>query len=100
MKISEFLSENCHVLVVKLSVYLNRLVSIMQQHMFLWRNGKPVNTFWMKNAPFFTHMAGGGGGGGGGGNLGAVVVWVCEPVFRNLPHSYIWPLKKNHILEY
>ena len=29
MKISEFLSENCHVLVVKISVYLNRLVFVM-----------------------------------------------------------------------
>ena len=29
---------------------------------------------------------GGGGGCGGGGNL--------RPAFQNLPHSYIWPLKK------
>ena len=25
---------------------------------------------------------------------GLIVVWVCEPEFRNLPHSYTWPLKK------
>ena len=31
---------------------------------------------------------GGGGGGGGRGNLGVNVVRVCEPVFRNLTHSY------------
>ena len=35
-----------------------------------------------------------GVGGGGGGNLGLIVVRVFEPVFRNLPHSYTWPLKK------
>ena len=34
-------------------------------------------------------------GGGGGGNLGVLLVRVCEPVFRNLPHSYTWPLKKR-----
>ena len=40
-------------------------------------------------------VCGGGGGGGGvkgGGNLGVILVRVCEPVFRNLPHSYTWPL--------
>ena len=26
--------------------------------------------------------------------MGVIVVQVCEPVFRNLPHSYTWPLKK------
>ena len=36
----------------------------------------------------------GGGGGGVKGNLGVIVVRVCEPEFRNLPHSYTWPLKK------
>ena len=30
----------------------------------------------------------------GSSNLGVIVVRVCEPVFRNLPHSYTWPLKK------
>ena len=35
------------------------------------------------------------GGRGGGGNLGVIVVRVFEPVFRNLPHSYTWPLKKR-----
>ena len=30
-----------------------------------------------------------------GGNLGVIVVWVCEPVFRNIPHLYTWPLKKQ-----
>ena len=39
--------------------------------------------------------SGAGGGGGGGGNLGVNLVRVCEPVFRNLPHSYTWPLKKQ-----
>ena len=29
-----------------------------------------------------------GGGGGGEGNLGIIVVLVCEPVYRNLSHSY------------
>ena len=29
------------------------------------------------------------------GNLGVIVVPVCKPVFRNLPYSYTWPLKKN-----
>ena len=29
------------------------------------------------------------------GNLGVILVWVCEPVFQNLPHSYTWPLKKR-----
>ena len=32
-------------------------------------------------------------GGEGRGNLGVIVVWVCESVFQNLPHSYTWPLK-------
>ena len=36
-----------------------------------------------------------GVGGGGGGNLGIILVRVCVPVFRNLPHSYTWPLKKR-----
>ena len=31
---------------------------------------------------------GGGGGGRGEGNLRVILVRVCEPVFRNLPHSY------------
>ena len=35
------------------------------------------------------------GGGGEWGNMGVIVVRVCEPVFRNLPHSYTWPLKKT-----
>ena len=30
-----------------------------------------------------------------GGNLGIIMVPVCRPVFRNLPHSYTWPLKKQ-----
>ena len=34
------------------------------------------------------------GGGGSGDNLGVILVWVCEPVFQNVPHSYTWPLKK------
>ena len=38
---------------------------------------------------------GGEGRGRGGGGAGVNVVWVCEPVFRNLPHSYAWPLKKR-----
>ena len=41
----------------------------------------------------------GGFGGWRGGWV--IVVRVCEPVFRSLPHSYAWPLKKNgpiHIL--
>ena len=29
----------------------------------------------------------------GGGVTGVILVWVCEPVFQNLPHSYTWPLK-------
>ena len=33
-------------------------------------------------------VGGGGGGGGGKGNLGVILVWVCEPVFQNLSHSY------------
>ena len=40
-----------------------------------------------------------GGGGGVGarlaGNLGVILVWVCEPVFQNLPHSYTLPLKNR-----
>ena len=35
-------------------------------------------------------------------NWGVNVVWVCEPVFRNLPLSYTWPLKIDrpcHILD-
>ena len=32
---------------------------------------------------------------GVGGNLGVNVVRVCESVFRNLPHSFSWPLKKQ-----
>ena len=42
--------------------------------------------------------AGGGGGGGGegeGGNLEVIRIRVCEPIFRKLPHSYTWPLKKR-----
>ena len=38
---------------------------------------------------------GGGGGAGRGGNLGVILVWVCEPVFQNLPHSYTWPSKET-----
>ena len=35
-------------------------------------------------------------GGGGGVNVTEViVVRVCEPEFRNLLHSYTWPLKKS-----
>ena len=41
-KISEFLSENFHFLVVKFSVYLNRLVSIM---MMLQKNEVSSNVF-------------------------------------------------------
>ena len=26
-------------------------------------------------------------------NLGIILVLMCEPVFRNLRHSYTWPLK-------
>ena len=37
----------------------------------------------------------GGEGGGGRGDLGVIVVWMREPVFRNLPHSYTWPLEKK-----
>ena len=36
-----------------------------------------------------------GRGGEGGENLGIIVVRVCEPVFRNLPHLYTRPLKKQ-----
>ena len=39
-------------------------------------------------------MGGGGGGWGAAGNLVVIVVRVCEQEFRNLPHSYTWPLKK------
>ena len=44
----------------------------------------------------------GRGGEGGGGNLVVILVRVCEPVFRNLPHSFSWPLKKRtiHILDH
>ena len=38
-------------------------------------------------------LQGGGGGGGGRGYLVVIVVRVSEPVFRNLSHSYTWPLK-------
>ena len=38
---------------------------------------------------------GGGGGGGGGEVTGVIVVRVFEPVFRNLPQSCTWPLKKR-----
>ena len=31
----------------------------------------------------------------GKGNLGVIVVRVCEPVFRNLSHSFTRPLKKQ-----
>ena len=34
-------------------------------------------------------------GGRGVGNLVVIVVQVFQPVFRNLPHSYTWPLKKR-----
>ena len=35
------------------------------------------------------------------GNLEVIVVQVCEPVFRNRPHSHTWPLKNGtiHIFE-
>ena len=42
----------------------------------------------------FSH-ARGAGGGGGAVNLGVIVVRVFEPIFRNPPHSYTWPLKKR-----
>ena len=38
-------------------------------------------------------------GGLGAVNLRIIVVRVCEPVFRNLPQSYTWPLK-NRTLSY
>ena len=38
---------------------------------------------------------GGGGGGAGGGVMEVNVVRLCEPVFRNPPHSYTWPSKKQ-----
>ena len=37
----------------------------------------------------------GGEGAGGGCVTGVIVVRVFEPVFRNLTHSYIWPLKER-----
>ena len=37
----------------------------------------------------------GGEGGVVGVNLGVIVVQVCQPVFRNLLHSYTWPFKKQ-----
>ena len=37
----------------------------------------------------------GGGGGGGGSVTGVIVVLVFEPIFRHLPHSYTWTLKKR-----
>ena len=42
----------------------------------------------------------GGGRGGGIGNLEVFLVRVCEPVFRNLPHSYTRPLKKKRTHSY
>ena len=52
----------------------------------------------------------GGSGLGGGGvwveesrtYLGVIVVRVFEPIFRNLHHSYTWPLKNGpiHILDH
>ena len=33
---------------------------------------------------------GGGGGAGGGGVTGVILVWVSEPVFQSLLHSYTW----------
>ena len=42
-----------------------------------------------------TRGMGDGGGGGGGGTLGIILVRVWDPVLRNLPHSYTWPLKKQ-----
>ena len=46
-----------------------------------------------------SHMKGlddsrGGGGVRGPGRNKIILVWVCEPVFQNLPHSYTWPSKK------
>ena len=38
-------------------------------------------------------MGGEGGVGGGSMHLGITLVRVCEPVFRNVPDSYTWPLK-------
>ena len=35
------------------------------------------------------------GGWGWGEVTGVIVVRVCEPVFKNLPHSYTCPLKKT-----
>ena len=42
-------------------------------------------------------QGGGGGGeaGAGPGNMEVIVVRVCQPVFRHLPHSYTWPLEKK-----
>ena len=36
----------------------------------------------------------------GRGNLGVIVIRVCESLFRNLPDSYIWPLKKTDLFIY
>ena len=37
-----------------------------------------------------------------GGNSEVILEWVCEPVFKNQPQPYTWPLKKHpiHILEF
>ena len=35
------------------------------------------------------------GGGGWVGNLGVIVVWVCEPEFRNLPHFIYLAFEKS-----
>ena len=46
---------------------------------------------------------GGWGWGGGGVNLWVIVVRMCEPVFRNLPHSYsqgLWQNRPIHILPF
>ena len=37
---------------------------------------------------------------GGGGNLGVILVRICEPVFWNLPQSYILGLRKNDLFIY
>ena len=39
MKISDFLSENFHFLVVKFSVYLNRLVFVMIMYLTVMKEG-------------------------------------------------------------
>ena len=63
------------------------MLTILKFHISLFKKTCETARSWTRG------WGRGGVGRGVRGNLGVIVVWVCESVFQNLPHSYTWPLK-------